>query len=80
MTQETMICPCTTFQQDEDCIEGYPSLLCSACEGKGIAPVETVIALAAEMMKIAEQVDELEDPFAAWETIELLKSQSKATA
>lgn len=68
-------CPCTTFEQDEDCHVGYPSLLCAACDGKGIAPIEKVVAFAAEMMKVAEQVDELEDPFAAWETIDLIKSQ-----
>lgn len=72
-----LACPCTTFQQDEDCEIGYPSLLCSACEGKGIATVDKVVALAAEMMKVAEQVDELEDPFAAWETIDLIKSQNE---
>jgi len=75
MSKATIECPCTTFEQDEDCPIGYPSLLCSACSGTGNAPIETVVALAAEMMKVAEQVDELEDPFAAWETIELLKSQ-----
>ncbi|KAA0684577.1 hypothetical protein DTW90_36165 [Neorhizobium sp. P12A] len=69
-------CPCTTFEQDETCPVGYPSLLCGACGGKGVVRAETVIALAAEMLKIAEQVDELEDPFAAWESIELLKSAS----
>jgi hypothetical protein len=67
-------CPCTTFEQDEDCPVGQPSLLCSACEGKGVATIEDVVALAAEMMKVAEQVDELEDPFAAWESIELFNS------
>ncbi|SCB30741.1 hypothetical protein [Rhizobium lusitanum] len=67
-------CPCTTFEQDEDCPVGQPSLLCSACGGKGIVPIETVVALAAEMLKVAEQVDELEDPFAAWESIELFNS------
>jgi hypothetical protein len=69
-------CPCTTFEQDEDCYIGFPSLLCSACDGKGVADIETVTALAAEMLKVAEQVGELEDPFAAWESIELLKSQN----
>lgn len=72
-----LACPCTTFQQDEDCEVGYPSLLCTACDGKGITTVDKVVALAAEMMKVAEQVDELEDPFAAWETIDLLKSQNE---
>jgi len=70
-------CPCTTFEQDEDCPVGFPSLLCSACDGKGIATLDKAVALAAEMMKVAEQVDELEDPFAAWESIELLKSQNE---
>lgn len=70
-------CPCTTFEQDEDCPVGYPSLLCHACGGKGIAPIDKVVAFAAEMMKVAEQVDELEDPFAAWETIDLIKSQHR---
>jgi hypothetical protein len=72
----TMTCPCTTFEQDETCPEGQPSLLCWACEGNGIAPIDKVIALAAEMMKVAEQVDELEDPFAAWESIGLLKTDN----
>lgn len=72
----TAECPCTTFEQDEDCQVGYPSLLCSACDGTGNAPMDKVVALAAEMMKIAEQVGELEDPFAAWETIDLIKSQN----
>lgn len=76
--EETIACPCTTFEQGEDCPVGYPSLLCSACEGKGVATIETVVALAAEMLKIAEQVGELEDPFAAWESIELLKSTQRA--
>ncbi|NTG61797.1 hypothetical protein G6L45_16065 [Agrobacterium rhizogenes] len=67
-------CPCTTFEQDEDCPVGQPSLLCSACEGKGVATIEDIVALAAEMLKVAEQVDELEDPFAAWESIALFNS------
>lgn len=71
----TIDCPCTTFEQDEDCPVGYPSLLCAACDGKGIAPIDKVVAFAAEMMKVADQVGELEDPFAAWETIDLIKSQ-----
>lgn len=71
----TVPCPCTTFEQDEDCPVGYPSLLCHACDGKGIAPIDKVVAFAAEMMKVAEQVDELEDPFAAWETIDLIKTE-----
>lgn len=69
-------CPCTTFEQDDDCPVGFPSLLCSVCDGKGIATIDDVVALAAEMLKIAEQVDELADPFAAWETIDLVKNQN----
>lgn len=72
---QIMQCPCTTFEQSEECPVGYPSLLCRACDGTGNAPVDKVVALAAEMMKIAEQAGELEDPFAAWETIDLIQSQ-----
>jgi len=72
----TIECPCTTFEQDESCPVGQPSLLCGACGGKGIVSAETVQALAAEMLRVAEQVDELEDPYAAWESIELIKSQN----
>ncbi|NOV15907.1 hypothetical protein E5S70_07380 [Ensifer adhaerens] len=71
----SMPCPCTTFEHTEECPVGYPSLLCSACDGTGNASVDKVVALAAELMKIAEQVDELEDPFAAWESVDLIKSQ-----
>jgi hypothetical protein len=74
--QTNMPCPCTTFEQSEECPVGHSSLLCSACGGTGEAPLEKVVALAAEMMKVAEQVDELEDPFAAWESIDLLKSHN----
>jgi hypothetical protein len=73
----TVVCPCTTLEQDETCPLGSPSLLCGACGGKGVVKAETVIALAAEMLKVAEQVDELEDPFAAWETIDLLKAEKE---
>lgn len=73
----TVECPCTTFEQDETCPVGSPSLLCGACGGKGVVKAETVIALATEMLKVAEQVDELEDPFAAWETVDLLKSENE---
>lgn len=68
-------CPCTTIEQDEDCPVGYPSLLCGACKGTGHTAPETVTALAAEMLRIASDMGEPEDPFAAWETIDLIKSQ-----
>src|SRR5690606_526769 len=68
--------PCTTVEQDEDCAVGYPSLFCGACEGTGRAPEATVIALAPEMLRIASEIGEPEDPFAAWESIDLIKSQN----
>jgi transposase-like protein len=55
---------------------GYPSLFCGACEGTGRAPEATVIALAPEMLRIASEIGEPEDPFAAWESIDLIKSQN----
>lgn len=69
-------CPCTTIEQDEDCPVGYPSLLCGACKGTGYTAPETVTALAAEMLRIASDIGEPEDPFAAWESIDLIKSQN----
>ena len=62
-------CPCTTYEQDESCPVGYPSQLCWACGGIGRAYIEKVVQLAAEMMRIADQAGETEDPFAAWETL-----------
>ena len=75
MTDRLTDCPCTTIEQDEDCAVGYPSLLCGACKGTGRAPEATVTALAAEMLRIASDIGEPEDPFAAWESIDLIKSQ-----
>ena len=69
-------CPCTLIEQDEDTPIGYPSLLCGICDGKGHTTQEQVTALACEMIKIASDVGEPEDPFAAWETIDLFKSQN----
>lgn len=68
-------CPCTLIEQDEDCPVGYPSLICGVCEGKGHATPEQVTALACEMVKIASDMGEPEDPFAAWESIDLIRSQ-----
>lgn len=79
-TEETMMivpCPCTLIEQDEDCPVGYPSLICGVCDGIGIATIEQVTALACEMIKIASDIGEPDDPFAAWETIELLKSRKE---
>lgn len=75
MVDKLTDCPCTTIEQDEDCPVGYPSLLCGACKGTGRTPEATVTALAAEMLRIASDMGEPEDPFAAWETIDLIKSQ-----
>ncbi|MGC4409595.1 hypothetical protein D4A92_19820 [Rhizobium rosettiformans] len=68
-------CPCTLIEQDEDCPIGYPSLLCGICEGKGHTTQEQVTALACEMIKIASDIGEPEDPYAAWESVDLIKSQ-----
>lgn len=75
MADKLTDCPCTTIEQDEDCPVGYPSLLCGACKGTGHAPEATVTALAAEMLRIASDMGEPEDPFATWESIDLIKSQ-----
>lgn len=75
MSDHLTDCPCTTIEQDEDCPVGFPSLLCGACKGTGRAPEATVTALAAEMLRIASDMGEPEDPFAAWESIDLIKSQ-----
>ncbi len=68
-------CPCTMIEQDEDCSIGYPSMLCGVCEGTGNTTPEQVTALACEMIKIASDMGGPEDPFAAWESIDLIKSQ-----
>lgn len=49
-------------------------MLCGICNGTGNTTQEQVTALAVEMLKIASDVGEPEDPFAAWESIELIKS------
>lgn len=69
---EVKPCPCTMFEQDEDCPEGYPSMLCGICHGTGNAPEDQITALAVEMIKIASDVGEPEDPFAAWESVSLI--------
>ncbi|MGM4909158.1 hypothetical protein [Rhizobium sp. 768_B6_N1_8] len=76
----TVPCPCTLIEQDEDCPVGYPSLLCGVCKGQGHTTPEQVTALACEMIKIASDVGEPDDPFAAWESISLLQSQNKNPA
>ncbi|MGY5791944.1 hypothetical protein ACXHXM_17035 len=72
----TVPCPCTLIEQDEDCPIGYPSMLCGICEGKGHTTPDQVTALACEMIKIASDLGEPEDPFAAWESVSLIQSQN----
>jgi hypothetical protein len=69
-------CPCTMIEQD-DCTVGYPSMLCGICNGTGNAPQDQVTALAVEMVKIASDMGEPEDPFAAWESVSLVQSHNK---
>ncbi|MBD9635928.1 hypothetical protein IB277_06425 [Ensifer sp. ENS07] len=68
-------CPCTLIEQDEDCPVGYPSMICGVCKGTGNTTPEQVSALACEMIKIASDMGEPEDPFAAWESISLIQSE-----
>lgn len=68
-------CPCTMIEQSEDCPIGYPSMVCGVCEGKGHTTPDKISALACEMIKIAQDVGEPDDPFAAWETISLFKTE-----
>lgn len=70
-------CPCTLIEQAEDCPVGYPSMICGVCKGTGNTTPEQVTALACEMLKIASDIGGPEDPFAAWESIDLLKSHIK---
>ena len=70
-------CPCTLIEQDESCPVGYPSLLCSICQGTGNTTPDKITALACEMLKIASDLGEAEDPFAAWEVIVSLQEEAK---
>ncbi|MDW9888894.1 hypothetical protein GOC28_08390 [Sinorhizobium meliloti] len=73
--QQRVPCPCTLIEQDDDCPVGYPSMLCGVCKGTGNTTPGMVSALACEMIKIASDMGEPDDPFAAWESIDLVKSQ-----
>jgi hypothetical protein len=73
--EDDVPCPCTLIEQDEDCPIGYPSMICGVCKGIGNTTLEHVTALACEMIKIASDMSEPEDPFAAWESISLVQSQ-----
>lgn len=63
-------CPCTLIEQDDDCPIGQPSLLCGVCSGTGNTTADKVQALAAEMLRIASDLGEPQDPFAAWENLQ----------
>ena len=65
---QTVECPCVSVDHDDDCPEGYPSALCGICDGTGNTTPEKVTALAVEMLRIAHDLGESEDPFAAWES------------
>lgn len=62
-------CPCTAFEHDDEIPVGQPSPYCGVCGGTGDTTQEMIDELAAEMLKIADIVGEIEDPFAAWESI-----------
>lgn len=68
-------CPCTLIEQDESCPIGYPSMICGVCRGIGSTTPEQVTALACEMIKISSDIGEPEDPFAAWESIDLIRTE-----
>ena len=70
-------CPCTLIEQDESCPVGYPSLLCSICQGTGNTTPDKITALACEMLKIASDLGETEDPFAAWEVIASMQEEAQ---
>jgi hypothetical protein len=48
-------CACTQVQQDETCPVDYPSLLCDACDGKGVVPArpEPVADVVREVVEAA---------------------------
>ena len=73
---EMISCPCTTYEQDESCPVGYPSQLCWACGGIGRTTIDKVVALSAEMMRIADEAGETSDPFAAWESLRILDAHT----
>lgn len=52
-------CPCTLVQQDETCPVGYPSLLCDACDGRGVVyPASAIAALRAENERLRDKLVE----------------------
>lgn len=64
-----VICPCTKIEQDSSCPVGYPSMICGICSGSGTTTRDRIDALAVEMVKIASDLGEPQDPFAAWEAV-----------
>lgn len=71
-------CLCTLIEQDDDCPIGQPSLLCGVCSGTGNTTPDKVQALAAEMLRIASDLGEPQDPFAAWENLQGGAAQAPA--
>lgn len=71
-------CPCTLIEQDDDCPIGQPSLICGVCDGTGNTTPDKVQALAAEMLRIASDLGEPEDPFSAWEKLQGGATQAPA--
>nr|WP_325265949.1 hypothetical protein [uncultured Rhizobium sp.] len=50
-------------------------MICGVCKGVGNTTPEQVTALACEMIKIASDMGEPGDPFAGWESIDLIKTE-----
>lgn len=73
---QPVACPCTQFEQDESCPVGYPSLICGVCNGTGHTTLDNISALAVEMLRIASDLGEAEDPFAAWEALSIGNTDS----
>lgn len=75
---QLVACPCTMIEQDESCPIGYPSLICGVCKGVGHTTQDKITALAVEMLKVASELGETEDPFAAWEGLQSTPSSAEA--
>lgn len=73
---QLVACPCTMNEQDESCLIGYPSLICGVCKGVGHTTQDKITELAVEMLKVASELGETEDPFAAWESLQSTPSSA----
>ncbi|MBO1040459.1 hypothetical protein [Brucella pituitosa] len=72
-------CVCTKIHQDEDCLIGYPSLLCEICDGKGVVPSPRAQALEEDVLDSAKFLlcafdpeKDLDNPekFLAWHNLD----------